>query len=173
MSKSYGNTGYEAGRGRTFTPTVYADWIVEFNELMVDLDVSRNELTETLIKEGLQARKRGFEDLKGFLSSQEIEFLKTPMGKKLLEDYSGLFFGGRTVDTFQTQTIQPVVKNISADVTQSRVLQNTEIENPSFQSIAQIQDERANETDVILPSDTQKDILLKIKGEINAMKLKK
>ena len=58
MSKPYGNTGYEAGRGRTFTPTVNADWINEFNELMVDLDVSRNELTETLIREGLQARKR-------------------------------------------------------------------------------------------------------------------
>ncbi|KAB2329460.1 hypothetical protein [Bacillus mesophilum] len=51
--------GYEAGKSTSFTPARNANWIDEFNEMLISEDISRNKLTERLIQEALKARKEG------------------------------------------------------------------------------------------------------------------
>ncbi|CAN7762118.1 hypothetical protein LJR153_007105 [Paenibacillus sp. LjRoot153] len=175
MSNSYGISGYEAGRGRTFTPTVNADWINEFNTLMVDLGKSRNELTEVLIREGLQARNRGFEQL-DFMSSQEIEFIKTPVGRKVLQDYTTLFFGKEFAEQhFQQQNKAQPHSNNEEHRTLSTPIKDSEKNNHS-QNNEQINVEskelpipKTSEVEL----DSQKAMLLKIQAELSGMKLKK
>ncbi|CAG7651181.1 hypothetical protein ACFQI7_27610 [Paenibacillus allorhizosphaerae] len=88
-----GNSGYEAGQGRTFTPSIGAEWTDEFNSLMNSLNKSRNEMTEDLIREGLKARKGKETGLTTFYSEAEIEFLKNPVIQKLIKDYYLLMNG--------------------------------------------------------------------------------
>lgn len=175
MSNSYGTTGYEAGRGRTFTPTVNADWINEFNTLMVDLGKSRNELTEYLIKEGLQSRNRGFEQL-NFMSSQELEFIKTPVGRKLLKDYSTLYFG-KSIEEFQAEPTKPTKaqENSSAEAASIQSVSSSEPIQAITKNVNQVEpvsaQEPADNRDD--DSDNQKAMLQRIQAELLGMKLKK
>ncbi|MFB4163530.1 hypothetical protein ACE1TI_06720 [Alteribacillus sp. JSM 102045] len=59
MSNSKGNkAGYVKGLGRTFAPSLKADWVDEFNQILEDEpEWSRNRLTEHLIKKGLESQR--------------------------------------------------------------------------------------------------------------------
>jgi hypothetical protein len=124
MSRSLkGQNGYQAGRGGTFTPSVYADWTDDFNRIMAEKNMSRNEVTEYLITEGLKSLKVGRIELEIDLNYKEIEFLKTEFGKKLINDYSKLFYGGN----FQIKS--PVIEEVHTGYNQSNMQQN-HINNP-------------------------------------------
>lgn len=88
-----GNSGYEAGQGRTFTPSAGAEWTEDFNSIMTSLNKSRNEMTEDLIRDGLMARKGKQTGLSTYYNDAEIDFLKNPIMQKLVKDYYLLMHG--------------------------------------------------------------------------------
>lgn len=81
--------GYEPGKGRTFTPSLRADWTDEFTATLNSHEGwSRNRLTEHYIKLGMEAEKkqRGkhitvyYEEL----TEKQIEFIEDQNGKEIM-----------------------------------------------------------------------------------------
>ncbi len=93
-----GSSGYEGGQGRTFTPSVGSNWTDDFNQLMFDTKKSRNEVTEMLIVEALDIRK-GLGTSQGNLelTLREIQFLRSPIGRKLISDYATMYYGNSAI----------------------------------------------------------------------------
>ncbi|SDH88841.1 hypothetical protein SAMN05192534_11421 [Alteribacillus persepolensis] len=60
MSNSKGNkAGYVKGLGRTFAPSLKADWVDEFNQILEEHpEWSRNRLTEHFIQKGLDSQRK-------------------------------------------------------------------------------------------------------------------
>ncbi|MFB5662260.1 hypothetical protein [Alteribacillus sp. HJP-4] len=82
--------GYVKGVGRTFAPSLKADWVEEFNEILEDEpEWSRNRLTEHLIKKGLDAQRGNDQGMQisipsEGLTDQQREFLNSEEGKLFL-----------------------------------------------------------------------------------------
>ena len=86
--------GYEVGRGRTFTPSMNASWIDEFNELLNKENLSRNALTEKLIEDGLKYNKRDYILLEANgLSPEQASLLGTEAGQEILKNVLKLLLG--------------------------------------------------------------------------------
>ncbi|SDI60985.1 hypothetical protein [Alteribacillus bidgolensis] len=92
MSNSKGNkAGYVKGLGRTFAPSLKADWVDEFNQILEEEpDWSRNRLTEHLIKKGLESQRAQQSQLENHLNlsipsdglnKEQQSFLESEEGK--------------------------------------------------------------------------------------------
>jgi hypothetical protein len=95
------NAGYEAGKGRTFTPSIDAKWINEFNEMKLELGISRNKLTEKLIQDGLKFNRNSGSSGALYiplttenLSQGQIEMLSSSMGQEMLLNLALTMIGG-------------------------------------------------------------------------------
>ncbi|MED2033017.1 hypothetical protein ACQVQ3_24650 [Bacillus cereus] len=95
------NVGYEAGKGRTFTPSIDAKWINEFNEMKSELGISRNKLTEKLIQDGLKFNRNSGSSGALYiplttenLSQGQIEMLSSSMGQEMLLNLALTMIGG-------------------------------------------------------------------------------
>lgn len=126
----YGQEGYEAGRGKTFTPSKNAGWVEEFNKILQDkfnsgTRVSRNALTEQLIEEGLKNRATNSTSIvipeDGF-TPEQIALLKSDQGQTILKNLIKMILGmGSTpLFTLDTQVNQPIpdspTNNISTQI---------------------------------------------------------
>ncbi|PPA84177.1 hypothetical protein [Brevibacillus laterosporus] len=114
----YGQEGYEAGRGKTFTPSKNAEWVEEFNKILQDKfnsgsRVSRNALTEQLIEEGLKNRATNSTSIiipgEDF-TPEQITLLKSDQGQTILKNLIKMILGMGstplfTLDTQVNQTI--------------------------------------------------------------------
>lgn len=177
-----GNSGYEAGQGRTFTPSAGAEWTEDFNSMMSSLNKSRNEMTEDLIKDGLMARKGKETGLSSFYNDAEIDFLKNPLMQKLVKDYYLIMHGSVPSAIIQDQlerpsTAAPVI------IEKAKVVSETNaVAPPSFAfpepvveptpMVAEQQSEIQQSLQQEEDSD-ELDILKKARAELSKMALKK
>ncbi|MDQ0896276.1 MULTISPECIES: hypothetical protein [unclassified Paenibacillus] len=176
-----GNSGYEAGQGRTFTPSAGAEWIEEFNSMMSSLKKSRNEMTEDLIRDGLMARKGKETGLTTFYNDAEIDFLKNPIMQKLVKDYYLIMHGAAPSTILQDllldkpSSVAPVMReksNEAAGITVDRSSipsSDTLIERSPEVVINQHEEPRNPEQ----PDNDEMDLLKKAAKELTRMALKK
>ncbi|WP_221568929.1 hypothetical protein [Alkalihalobacillus sp. TS-13] len=119
---SYGNIGYEPGKGRTFTPSLNASWCESFNQILTDykqkgFTISRNKLTEKMIEDGLKYQTTHIQTARGeehvltvpltTFSPQEVDLLQSEHGQVILRNVLKLLLGQQQGDgSFLTPTIQ-------------------------------------------------------------------
>jgi hypothetical protein len=169
--------GYEAGRGKTFTPTVGATWINDFLQMMKDSKKSRNEVTEILIKEALDARKGLGSNVESLnLSPRELEFLMTPVGRKIISDYSQAYYG---LDVYQVTDHSMLGEQHALTQDASNVVEKN---NETEVVKGNISTEEKAYPEAIQPKETiavnqklsdQEVIKLKIKKELESISLKR
>lgn len=181
-----GNSGYEAGQGRTFTPSAGADWTEEFNSIMSSLNKSRNEMTEDLIRDGLMARKGRETGLSTFYNDAEIEFLKNPIMQKLVRDYYLIMHGSApstilqdlldkpssttTVEKAKSDTAAPIaVLQPSIPSSDKIVERSVEVEKP----LQEVPINHEPETEAEPLDNDELDILKIAAKELSKMALKK
>lgn len=95
----FGEQGYGRGAGRSFTPSVDAEWVDDFNELLEQYNsdgvkYSRNKLTEKLISDGLKYNNahHSQKDIvnvsfsKKEFSEKQLEILQNEVGLNILKN---------------------------------------------------------------------------------------
>jgi hypothetical protein len=168
--------GYEAGRGKTFTPTVGAMWINDFLQIMIDSKKSRNEVTEMLISEALDARRGLGSNVESLnLTLRELEFLKTPVGRKIISDYSQVFYGEQAYQGSEQGAIidhshvsQSPLKSASIEETGKLDEYHNHIQKDNSDTSQPIESEDLNK--IISEQD---EIKARIKRELASISLKK
>lgn len=86
--------GYEAGLGRTFTPSTNAKWIDSFNDMLNSDNLSRNALTEKLIEEGIRYSKKEYVIMEAEgLSQEQAALLSSKAGQEILKNVVNLLLG--------------------------------------------------------------------------------
>ena len=113
--------GYEAGKGKTFTPSTNANWTDEFNQMLNNGNLSRNALTEKLIEDGLKYNKQEHILLEASgLSPRQAEILNSEAGQEILKNVLRLLLGessevlasvaATSVPSYQAEPIQNTSK---------------------------------------------------------------
>lgn len=121
------------GKGSTFTPSRNANWIDEFNAMLVEEDISRNKLIEKLIVLGIEAKQsnRNLNEIKTMhsggdsfminsplFSKEQIELLHTTHYRNIMESFVLQMFNStaraekETLDKFalNQEMIEPSMK---------------------------------------------------------------
>lgn len=103
--------GYIPGKGRTFTPSLTASWIEEFNELLNKSGVSRNSLTEELIELGLRSKRNEHLLIStNSLTPEQIELLSSEQGQTILLNVALMLMGQQNAilpsATFQASSLE-------------------------------------------------------------------
>lgn len=118
---SYGKQGYEAGKGRTYTPSVTDDWIDAFNKLLEQSGVSRNKLTSELIADGLKYRKmtKGIDkyisiNCEGF-SDEQIRLLQSEQGQIMVANMLKMLLGQQSIPSVPVFTEQTAPKIVPGE----------------------------------------------------------
>lgn len=99
MSSSKGSkAGYVKGLGRTFAPSLKAEWVDEFNQILEeDPDWSRNRLTEHLIKKGLESQRAQQSQLENHLNLSIPSDGLNKEQQSFLESEEGRVFVGNAI----------------------------------------------------------------------------
>lgn len=169
MSNSFKDiVGYEAGRGKTFTPTVGASWINDFLQTMKDSKKSRNEVTEILIKEALDARKGLGSNIEHLnLNQRELEFIMTPVGRKIVSDYSQAYYG---VQIYQDTTNDFPKSNIQ----EPQILSTNEVHSTVMEKKVFVREPISTDEPIVPDILTEQDnIKNRILKELEGLSLKK
>ncbi|MEC3018362.1 hypothetical protein P9Z80_13810 [Bacillus cereus] len=148
-----GNAGYEPGKGRTFTPSTDAKWTDEFNQMISELGVSRNKLTEKLIEDGLRINRNSGSYIPlstENLSQEQIEVLSSKMGQEILLNLAFSMLGGKL--DFQANIDQKVndTQVSSKVINESDHTSKKEVEVP----ISQPEDSNKENTEPTKPKNT-------------------
>lgn len=105
--------GYEAGRGRTFTPSMNAVWLEEFNEMLNRENLSRNALTEKLIEDGLKFNRNEHILLETEnLSKEQIALLSSKAGQQILKNVIKLLLGESSNGVIEATLQTPFHKTV-------------------------------------------------------------
>lgn len=94
MSKK---VGYIPGQGRTFTPSLNANWTNEFAEILEREKISRNALTEELIELGLRFKRNDHLLISTEnLTTEQISLLSSKEGQQILLNVALMLIGQPT-----------------------------------------------------------------------------
>lgn len=92
MTKKIGS--YEAGKTTTFTPSVNADWTIEFNHIAEQGKWSRNRLTEKLIIDGIRVNRGNAITINlETIEPQQLKFLQSEQGQKIVVNLLKVMIG--------------------------------------------------------------------------------
>ncbi|WP_026701645.1 hypothetical protein [Salibacterium aidingense] len=84
-----GKAGYKKGTGRTFTPSLKADWVDDFNRVLEkEPGWSRNQLTEYYIRKGMEESNAGDRSTitvnHDDLTEDQVAFLQSEEGRTFI-----------------------------------------------------------------------------------------
>lgn len=136
-------SGYEVGKGRTFTPSTNAKWIDEFNDLLNQSNLSRNALTEKLIEDGLKYNNRKFIVLDAAdLTPEQVEILSSEPGREILKNVLKLLLGEQKTFEGNLLNVKSENKNESFQNVEEKLVQNNPALEKARNKIKKLNDSR-------------------------------